>query len=642
MGKKYKKEIFLVIGFALAVMLINLPFAYTANYHRITGAPTGENGSIDLTSVKADGSKIYLDGEWQFYWNRFIETDREKALSPALLIRVPDAWSMYESGGKKLPAAGFGSYKLTVNGYDYDREVAIYIPDFGGAYRLYLDGQLAAESGTVSKVVNKIFTVPKSQIYPVTIGERAPHEIIIEVATGKFSGLYMTPVMGDYKQTMTEISNRNIIRFILFGIALFAFFDLLVMYVMVARRKLHSSWMPVMILFLLIRIMLTSEFFSIWQHSLFFSLSYESTNEMMYLATFTVKYLLIYLFQEQCGIQFARKEKMGFLIYYVCLYLLYLMIPDNFYNQYFSQLIPTLTFALDIYLFAKVYKGRNTMSKYGMLVCWSAVLIIAGLAIDSYYLGGKIYMDVSLMLLTTFTVFSLIMRWVYSMRMGDLYDDLTESSVMLDYAKNQIQYQKDYYEALSMQMNDIREMKHDARQFLGVMSRLAEEKKYKELKEFLSEYEEKTDTDELPVFCENVIANSMIGYYWLQAKKQNIQFVSRSKISRKTVMQDGDLCIVLGNGLENAIEACRKLNESEPRFVSIEATTINSQFLLKIRNSYNGELDIADGSIASTKGSISHGLGIHSMEKVVAAYEGFIKMEHDEKEFVFMASVPEK
>lgn len=642
MGKKYKKEIFLLIGFALAVMLINLPFAYTANYHQISGAPTGENGSIDLTSANADGSNVYLDGEWQFFWQQFIETDGEKPAKPDWLIQVPGSWSNYRLGDVRLPAAGFASYRLTIEGYPNNQEVAIYIPDFGGAYRLYLDGRLAAESGIVSKDLNKIFTVPKSEIYPVTTADQKTHEVIIEVATTRFSGLYMTPIIGEYSQIMNEISNRNMIRFILFGIALFAFFDLLVMYVMVARRKLHSSWMPVMILFLLIRIMLTSDFFSIWQHSLFFSLSYESTNEMMYLATFAVKYLLIYLVQEQCSIQFARKEKMGFLIYYVCLYLLYLMIPDNFYNQYFSQLIPTLTFALDIYLFAKVYKGRNTMSKYGMLVFWSAVLVIGGLAIDSYYIGGKIYMDVSLILLTAFTVFSLIMRWVYSMRMGDLYDDLTESTAMLDYAKNQIQYQKDYYEALRVQMNDIREMKHDARQLLGVMSRLAEEKKYEELKEFLREYEEKTDTDELPVFCENVIANSMIGYYWLQAKKQGIQFVSRSKISRKTVMQDSDLCIVLGNALENAIEACRKLNESELRFVSIEATTINNQFLLKIRNSYNGDLDIADGSIASTKGLLSHGLGIHSMEKVVAGYEGFIKMEHDEKEFVLMASVPEK
>lgn len=642
MGKKHKKEIFLLIGFALAVMLINLPFAYTANYHQISGAPTGENGRIDLSSVEADGDEVYLDGAWQFYWNRFIETEQKKNDQPDLLIQVPNAWSTVELGGKKLPAAGFGSYKLMVTGYDYEKELAIYIPDFGGAYRLYVDGWLASESGTVSKAVTKIFTVPKSRIYPVTISEQGPHEIIIEVATSKFSGLYMAPVMGDYKHTMTEISNRNMIRFILFGIALFAFFDLLIMYIMVVRRKLHSFWMPVMVLFLLLRIMLTAEFFSIWQHSLFFNLSYEATNEIMYFTTFALKYLLIYLVQEQCSIQFARKEKLGFLLYYVSLYVFYLMIPDNFYNHYFSQLIPTLTFVLDIYLFAKVYKGRNTMSKYGMLVFWSAVLVIGGIAVDSYYLGGKIYMDVSLVLLTTFTVFSLIMRWVYSMRMGDLYDDLTESASMLDYAKNQIQYQKDYYEALRVQMNDIREMKHDARQFLSVMGRLVDEKKYQELKEFLKEYEEKTNTHELPVFCENIIANSMIGYYWLQAKKLDIQFVSRSKISKNTVMQDSDLCIVLGNGLENAIEACKKLEESEIRFVAIEATTINNQFLLKIRNSYNGELDMTDGSIASTKDARSHGLGIHSMEKVIAAYEGFIRMEHDEKEFVFMASVPEK
>jgi len=66
-------------------------------------------------------------------------------------------------------------------------------------------------------------------------------------------------------------------------------------------------------------------------------------------------------------------------------------------------------------------------------------------------------------------------------------------------------------------MNEIREIKHDIHHFIGVISRLAEEDKFDELK-VLSEYQEKTKKEQLPVFCENIVANSIIGYYFYGQK----------------------------------------------------------------------------------------------------------------------------
>jgi len=254
-----------------------------------------------------------LDGQWEFYWNRLIVSEPGQLSDPDMLITVPDQWSKYKVDGKSLSAEGYGSYKLTLTGLEYDNPVTLYIPDFGGAYRVFIDGGLAAESGTVSANTDKIFTTPKAELYPVALTAGITHEAVIEVATTRFSGLYMTPVLSDYNQTVRENSSRNAIRFILFGTALFSFLSLIAMYTLSIRRKLLSFWLPVMIFFILMRIMLTSEFYSIWQIIFFFNLSYESTNELMYFTTFMLKYLLIFLVQEQCGIKFTRKEKIGWL-----------------------------------------------------------------------------------------------------------------------------------------------------------------------------------------------------------------------------------------------------------------------------------------------------------------------------------------
>ena len=642
MVKNKYREVLLICVLIMTLFSIYLPVVGTHFYHNITGASEGIKGSMNLSVANPSEGKIYLDGQWEFYWNRFIISEPEKFSKPDVMMKVPDEWSRYKVKGKSLTAAGFASYKLTLTDISYDKSVALFIPDFGGAYRVFINGILAAESGIVSKDSNKIFTVPKADLYPVTFSKTTSQEVVIEVATTRFSGLYMAPVLGDFHEIVSENNLRNEVRLILFGIALFSFLSLIAMYIGSVRGKLHSFWMPIMIFCILIRIMLTTEFYSFWQPLLFFNISYESTNELMYLVTFMLKYMLIFLVQEQCGITFNKREKMGFLIFYSFLYLTYLLVPQNIYNHYLSVIIPMFSFALDIYLFIKIYQAREKLIKFGMLVFLGISLIIVGLAIDSYYINGKIYMNMSLTMMSLFILFLLIMNWVYTMRIGDLYNDFTISSSSLELAQKQITMQKEYYKSLSRQMNEIREMKHDINHFIGVLSQLAEEGKLDRLKMFLSEYCEKVKMDQLPVFCLHTIANSIIGYYYLRAKEYGIPFESQCNICENAPISDNDLCIILGNALENAVYACRQIDPYITRFVSVEMGTLKGQWLIKVTNSYNGKLKMRDGRYISSKGGNSHGLGIRNIEKIVKIYRGFIKIEHNETVFTLMAAIPEK
>jgi len=639
-NNKHSKGI-LLGGFIMTLLLIFLPVIYTNYYHNITGAPKAKNGVMDLSNVGIENGKVYLDGQWEFCWNGFIVSEHRQLAKSDLIIEVPDEWSQYKIDGERLPAGGVGSYRLVMSGLEYDKTLTIYLPDFGGAYRVYIDGQLTAESGIASRNKDKIHTVPKAELYPLILTDALTHVVVIEVATTRFSGLYMTPILDDYHRVVNEDNNRSAIRFMLFGIALFAFIILIAMYTLVVRQKWQSFWMPVMIMFILLRTMLTTEFYSFWQPILFNNLSYESTNELMYFTTFVLKYLLIFLVEEQCGLAFSKREKVGFINYFGLLYLIYLLVPQDFYNQYLSVLIPMLTFALDLYLFIKIYHGIEKLKKFGMVVFWAAILVIIGLANDSFYINGKIFSNISLSMMLYFMVFSIIMSGVYALRIGDLYDDFTVSSSRLNLANKQIVMQKEYYGTLSIQMKEIRKIKHDISHFIGVMSRLAEEGNFDKLKVFLSEYCEKTEMDQLPVFCENTIANSIIGYYFLRAKEYGIRFESKCNISEQVNISDSDLCIVLGNALENAVHACRQMDLSMMRYVSIEAEIMKGLQLIKVKNSYQGQLEMNEGRYISSKQGNSHGLGIQNIEKVVEAYNGLVKIEHEDKVFTVMAAIPQ-
>lgn len=632
-------KVYLILGLVFVILSTHLPVVYTMLYHNLTGAPTAADGVIDLTMTSPARTTV-LDGKWEFYWKRWIATNAQQDDKPDLLMNVPGYWSRYKLDGNWLPAGGFGSYRLVLKGFSHPSPVTVFIPDFGSAYRVFIDGVLTSESGYVSDDYAKVHTVPRPKLYPVTLSEEDTHEVVIEVATTRFSGLYITPVLKDYHRAVQEDAIRNGIRFILFGTILFSFFILIVIYMLSFRSNKRSVWLPAMSFFVILRIMLTTEFYSYWQSILFFNLSYEDTNVVMFFVTFALNFLLIFLVQEQFGVFYTRKEKFGFLIFYSAIYLIYLLIPYEIYNRYLTILLPVSVFTLEFHSFFKIYYHRHQLKWYGIIVYWGIILAISGLIIDCYYINGNIYPNMSLALLILLSASLTIVSVVSAFSIAAVYKDLAVSSSRLEQAKNQISVQKEYYDALSGQMNEIRRIKHDMRHFIGVIGRLAEEGRYTELIQFLGEYSEKTETDPIPVYCENVVVNSILGYYTIKAREAGIPFHCACSIPKQLSMSEIDLCIVLGNALENAIEACSNPDNPNMRFITAEARAFDNQLLIKIENSYNGFIRFQDGRYHSTKDEKNRGIGIQNIKNVVESYGGYIKIDHNGKVFTLMAAFP--
>jgi len=480
----------LLAGFLLAVLIPHLPVLYTLFYHDLTAAPTAVSASFDLAG-NYSGEHTVLDGEWEFYWDRLLVTAPGQDAAPDFLIPVPGYWSLYQLNGSYLPANGYASYRLTLKGLAADRPVTVYLPDFGSAYRAFLDGELVSASGVVSESTAAVFTTPKATLYPVTLSKRQEHEVVIETATTRFSGLYKAPVLEGYAQAVQEDSDRNAVRFILFGTVLFSFLVLTVVYILSYRKGIRSAWLMALIFCVLLRLMLVSEFYTFWQNRLFFNLSYEATNELMFLVAFTLKFLMIFLFQGQFGLIFSRKEKAGFFLYYTAIFLAHCFIPYGFYNRHLTVLLPASGFLLEIYSFCKVYFGNRKLQPYALLIYWGTIFAVGGLVVDSYYTNGNIYPNLSLVLLGSLSVYMTLLGVAYILRVVAVYREFELSSTRLTQAKAQIAMQTEYYDALSAQINEVRAVRHDVRHFVGALKSLSDEGRYGELSRFLNEYAEK-------------------------------------------------------------------------------------------------------------------------------------------------------
>lgn len=82
------------------------------------------------------------------------------------------------------------------------------------------------------------------------------------------------------------------------------------------------------------------------------------------------------------------------------------------------------------------------------------------------------------------------------------------------------------------------------------------------------------------------------------------------------------------------------MDNDSARFISNEVMVLNNQLLIKIKNSYNGCLNIQDGNYVSTKNEETRGIGMQNIKKVVESYGGFVKTEHTENVFTLMVAFP--
>jgi len=145
---------------------------------------------------KEAGNILRLDGQWEFYWNTFIEPDKNKRTNVPdhEIINVPGSWNR----STDHPAHGFATFRLDIRGLDSGKIYCLYVPEMISAYRLYANGIQIGGNGKVgeSEEVSSPRFIPRlATFYPV--GDRA--EILIHVSNFNYrnSGIWRSLFMGN-------------------------------------------------------------------------------------------------------------------------------------------------------------------------------------------------------------------------------------------------------------------------------------------------------------------------------------------------------------------------------------------------------------------------------------------------------------
>ena len=191
----------------------------------------------------------------------------------------------------------------------------------------------------------------------------------------------------------------------------------------------------------------------------------------------------------------------------------------------------------------------------------------------------------------------------------------------------------------------IRGMRHDMKNTISVIMQLAAGKE-EERQAYLEELNETMDRLEFRFKTGNTVVDTLLNmkYHEIASTVPDLQMdVEGLQFPEKLFIQSYDIGIILGNALDNAMEACRKLKAKEPgaeAFIRISSFQKRELFFLKVENSFDGRLlrrRQNEFPVTDKADRENHGIGLANIKSTAEKYQG--TMDFRVKGRVFILSV---
>lgn len=195
-----------------------------------------------------------------------------------------------------------------------------------------------------------------------------------------------------------------------------------------------------------------------------------------------------------------------------------------------------------------------------------------------------------------------------------------------------------YYESLEQRQTQLRRLRHDMANHLQTLAALPTEEKDAYLSELLDSPALRAPSR----WSENRVINAVLSAKAEEMAGDHIRGDLSAPVAALLSFSDVDLCALLANSLDNAIEACRKLPPAM-RKITLKARVDKGLFVLRVVNPCPGEPEVENGRLRTTKADrMQHGLGLDSIRSIAEKYGGSMSAGVREGDFELLLYLPLK
>lgn len=211
-------------------------------------------------------------------------------------------------------------------------------------------------------------------------------------------------------------------------------------------------------------------------------------------------------------------------------------------------------------------------------------------------------------------------------RIAEDRKELLEKQLM----ESQLTGQKVYYAKLQAKVEEARKTGHDFKHYVQAMRHYLTNDDMEGLRTCCIELTQRLNRVAAVQDVGNSVADAVLYQYLEQAQQEEISVKIQGELNCDWIA-DMDICVILGNLLDNAIEGCKTMEEDRRLSVSFQYS--DTVVCILVQNTYDGCVYLENGEYVSRKRDQLAGVGLKSVEDLCQKYQGKLDVCHDESVF---------
>jgi len=181
--------------------------------------------------------------------------------------------------------------------------------------------------------------------------------------------------------------------------------------------------------------------------------------------------------------------------------------------------------------------------------------------------------------------------------------------------------------------------RHDFKSHLQTMQAYLEMGQIQGLEQFIRELTEDYNQVDIALKTGNAMLDAILNSKLSILKAKEIKVDATASVPERIPVSDVDLSTMIGNLLDNSLEACLKLPPEE-RFVRVYIAKAKENLYLYVMNSTDGNYRRGLGSYLTTKSADDHGYGLRRIDKVIRKYNGYCNRQDEGNVFATEIMLP--
>lgn len=315
------------------------------------------------------------------------------------------------------------------------------------------------------------------------------------------------------------------------------------------------------------------------------------------------------------------------LIQILILFVYLVFYDENSFNTEIKWFVP-----LGVLYFSFSFLPVSWLSNgiFLMVLLWGIISI----TLKSAFLLGMI----SLLILFLPASFVTNLLTMLIMIILDQSRNTLEKRFQFSYDRFQRNLINEQYQEIKNVYLQMRGWRHDYHNHIQTMKAYLAMNELSNLDDYFSQLQTDLDSVDMMIKSGNLMMDAILNSKVTMMNQNKIRVNCKAILPEKLSINDTDLCVIVGNLLDNAIEACRDIPE-EKRFIRIYAEIAKSQFYLSIQNSATEEINFNQRNYISSKRG-EHGFGIKRVSLLVEKYDGYLNLQNEPGIFASEITIP--